>query len=762
MRCSSRFRRPRFVEAPWPGCRGRWTVQLVTIVQACLWGGVLSFSFWPTGAAVAESLPLSKDRPVEILTHDLSVELLPARHELKATDRMTLKALTATPKLSFLLNPALRVTDVQERSEAGSRPLPFVTDPVGKKENAGQEGEGEQLVTIELNSAVTPGQILTLEWNYEGTINEPPRESRHLRFVTPSETSGHIGNEGVYLSGETHWYPEIPGSLRTFRLKATTPEGWEIVTHGKQVGRTTGAQVVATEWEVAAKTEALTLVANRFVVKRRIWQDQSGRSVELATYLFPEDAPLADEYLEASARYLEAYTKLLGPYPFPKFAVAENFFASGLGMPSFTLLGSGVIKRHYVQPYALGHEIVHSWFGNWLFNDVTQENWVEGLTTYLANYYYDELSGKAEQAREQRRMMLLGYAVYVRPDEDYPVGHFRQKVNQKDNAIGYQKAAMVFHMLRREIGEEAFWRSLRKLVAERGGAYSTWQDLERIFSDAAGRSLRWFFTQWVERPGAPSLKLAEVLLQGKGQEANGFTLRLRIVQAGGPYRLGLPLSVTLADGQIHRALLPMESPEQIFTLHVPSKPLSVALDPDYDSFRRLSREQIPPMLNLFVTDRRRSLILPDMGTEGEREPYRELARQILSREQDIIQASGRELTSSSGSALVLGGPGVNRAAEKVAQACGDRVSLGQDRFAVAGQTYEGPGKALLVTCRQSDGSGTVVTLFYGLTPSAAAKVARLLFFYGWQSYMVFNDGAVVTRGDFAAPGDEMEVRIAER
>ncbi len=732
---------------------------MVNIVQVCLLGGALFLPFWPAKAAASELLPLSKDRPVEILAHDLRVMLTPASHELKATDRMTIKVLTATPKVSFLLNRALRVTAVQERDGARSRPLPFVTDPAGKKDEVGQEGEREQLVTVQLNGAAGGDHIVVLDWTYQGAINEPPREPRHLRFVTPSETSGHIGSEGIYLSGETHWYPEISGSLPVFRLTAKVPEGWEVVTHGKQVGRTTGAQAVTAEWEVAAKTEALTLVANRFVVTKRNWQDLSGRSVELAAYLFPDDARLAEEYLEASARYLEAYTKLLGPYPFPKFAVVENFFASGLGMPSFTLLGSGVIKRHYVQPYALGHEIVHSWFGNWLFNDVTQGNWVEGLTTYLANYYYDELSGKTDQAREQRRMMLLGYAVYVKPDEDYPVGRFRQKTNQKDNAIGYQKAAMVFHMLRKEIGEEAFWGGLRTLVAERGGAYSAWQDVERVFSETAGRSLRWFFAQWVERAGAPSLKLTEALVRHEGQGANGVSLQLRIRQTGGPYRLGLPLSVKLADGQIHRAVLSMEASEQAFTLHVPGKPLSVALDPEYDSFRRLAREQIPPMLNLFVTDRQRSLILPDAGTEGEREPYRELARQIQSREPDIAQASDQDLVPSRGSALVLGGPGVNRAAEKIGKVCGDRVSLGHDRFTVEERTYEGPGKALLVTCRHPDRQGTVVTLFYGLTPSAAAKVARLLFFYGWQSYVVFHDGAVVARGDFEASEDGMEVRF---
>ena len=67
---------------------------------------------------------------------------------------------------------------------------------------------------------------------------------------------------------------------------------------------------------------------------------------------------------------------------------------------------------------------------------------------------------------------------------------------------------MVFHMLRREIGEEPFWRGLRTLVARYSGAYAGWKDVEQVFAETAGRELRWFFAQWVERPGAPSLQLA--------------------------------------------------------------------------------------------------------------------------------------------------------------------------------------------------------------------------------------------------------------
>src|SRR5207244_11436824 len=95
-------------------------------------------------------------------------------------------------------------------------------------------------------------------------------------------------------------------------------------------------------------SEAVTIVANTFVTSFRDWTTKTGQKIRLSTYLFPDDAHLAEEYLDASARYLDAYIPLLGPYPFEKFAVVENFLASGLGMPSFTLLGSNVIMWCFV------------------------------------------------------------------------------------------------------------------------------------------------------------------------------------------------------------------------------------------------------------------------------------------------------------------------------------------------------------------------------------------------------------------------------
>ncbi len=656
--------------------------------------------------------------------------------------------LNSPEELTFSLHPALTV---QEIVRTDGRPISVAF----RAETRVEPETNESVQWISLPAIADGESGITLEWRYEGSIEDPPREPRHLRFVTPSETSGHIGPDGVYLSGETRWYPDVSGSLPTFHAQVLTPIGWEAVTHGRQTARREEQGRTVAEWEVNVKTEALTLVANRFVTARRDW-----KGIELATYLFPEEAGLAQEYLDASARYLEVYIKLLGPYPFPKFAVVENFFASGLGMPSFTLLGSGVIKRHYTQPYALGHEIVHSWIGNSLFNDPAQGNWVEGLTTYLANYYYEELTGTPAQAREQRRLMLLGYAVYVKPADDYPVGQFRRKIDQKDNAIGYQKAAMVFHMLRREIGEAAFWMGLRRLVAAYQGRYANWKDIEQVFARTAGKDLRGFFAQWIEQSGAPTVRIAGAnrVTTAAGGSRGGITL----VQAPPPFSMRVPVTVTEEDGTSRSLRLPFESVRQTHEIELTSRAQRVMVDPEVELFRRIPRAEIPPMLNLYVTDETRAVVLPSGGTDEAMREANELATRIAGRSIGTAVVTDRDPLPAHGSVLVLGGPEENQAARSLLDGCKPHLSVEPRRFTVGGASYDGAGMALLVSCPRPGAPGSVGTVFYGLSPAAVARVARLLFFYGWQSYVVFRDGAVVARGDFPAVQKGMEVTIAER
>lgn len=277
-------------------------------------------------------------------------------------------------------------------------------------------------------------------------------------------------------------------------------------------------------------------------------------------------------------------------------------------------------------------------------------------------------------------MMLLNYAVYVTPDRDYPLAQFTRKSDPRDNAIGYNKSAMVFHMLRREIGDERFFAALRTLVSAYGGRRAGWRELEALFGRVAGRDLRSFFARWIEQPGAVDV--------------------------------------------------------------------AAAADPDYHVFRRMPRGELPAMLNLFVTDAKRLVVLP-AGEPNTSAPYAELAERVSKQGTVAVQRADRPAPNEWGKAsvLLLGGPAAGAAFEWAKRGLPPGVELRPDGFRVGGKEYRGADKAVLVSFRNPDDPSHVVSVFYGLSQTAAQPVARLLFFYGWNSYVVFENGKAAARGD---------------
>jgi aminopeptidase N len=624
---------------------------------------------------ILPAIASAQDAGFRIVSHQLKVTIAPSSHRLMVMDRVVFEVTGRNERqIAVILNKNLVVAWISHQGRLvsfHSRELPG-----GPQASGGGRGPDPRLahtVLIVLDRPAITGERLVLDFDYAGELQDPPKEPRHLRFVTPSETSGHIGSEGVYIGPETHWYPDIPNSLASYRVTSMTPQGWETVAQGRLVARDLTSQGVMTTWNTEAPTEGLTLTAGRFIVTVKQCE-----KTEVATYLYPDDAALADLYLTSACSYLQTYAGLLGAYPFPRFSIVENFFASGLGMPSYTLLGAGSIRRRYIQPYALGHEIVHSWLGNYVFND-DGGNWVEGLTTYLANYYWHELQGDLAKARAERRMMLLTYAVYVPPDQDYPIARFTQKANQLDSAIGYSKAAMVFHMLRREIGDDRFFQAVRELIAEYGGRRAGWRDLARVFGRASSRNLEAFWARWIEQPG----------------------------------------SLEMAEGS----------------------------DPDFHLFRRIPRRELPAMLNLFVTDSQRIVLLPS-GDPQPNENYRRLAERVSQDGVSMVSAENLPLKRlADASVLILGGPASGAAFDWARKGLHGDVDLRRDGFLVGGKEYRGEGMAVLLSLRNPDNPQHVVSIFYGLSEQAVKPVAPLLFFYGWNSFVVFDKGVVVARGD---------------
>ncbi len=664
-----------------------------------------------------------------IRNHEITVRIDPEKHRLEATDRVTFEVGATTHRVVFTLHRDLKISAASYKGES----VTFRSPPDGPPEPE------EVKVPIEFifPRPLKPGKSHTIEARYQGEIHDPPRAPRFLRYVTPSETSGYIGPEGVYLGGETGWYLDVPEALFRSSVTISLPQGWEAVSEGSEKKHEVGATETTARWESGSALEAITVAAGRFVVDQR-----SSDRVLLRTYLSQENASLSGIYLDAAEKYLETYSGLLGSYPFPKFAIVENFFSSGYGLPSFTLLGSQVIRRRYTQPYALGHEIVHSWIGNSVLNDAGG-NWVEGLTTYLANYLYDELTGDAKATRESRRRMAMMYAINVPPAEDYPIHSFRRKISERDDAIGYQKTAMFFFMLHQEVGKGAFDSALRDLARHRGQRLG-WKDLEKIFADGAGRDLGLFFREWVEHPGAPELSV-EAAAQ---ERSEGWIVAGRLQQREPLFHLTVPIEVEGTVGTV-KTEVRLERSSTAFELKTAGRPVRLAVDPGYTVFRRWRPTELPPNLNGLLADAHRQVVIPSGGAEEERSIYEEIAERLREvrripekNDQDLTDPQLREAPL-----FLLGGPGVNRITAALSKTLADAgLEIGPDRFSFRGQVHTDPAEALLITIRDPARPDRLITLFYGLSVDAIRPVAPLLFFYGWDSYHLFRSGRITDRG----------------
>src|SRR5574338_1393668 len=170
--------------------------------------------------AIAEST----SRLPTIRHHQLALELLPDSHQLVATDQLTIAGGSPEQVLAFSLAPTLlleRLEDVTLCQDPCASAVPVAF------ERAGSSGQSEaQRITLKQPPADPADGSVRLRFSYRGVIDDPPRDPRHLRFVTPSETSGHIGPEGVYLSSESKWYPDLSGSLASYQLDVAAPVGW--------------------------------------------------------------------------------------------------------------------------------------------------------------------------------------------------------------------------------------------------------------------------------------------------------------------------------------------------------------------------------------------------------------------------------------------------------------------------------------------------------------------------------------------------------
>ena len=686
-----------------------------------------------------------------IVHHDIKASIDPAQSHLTVTDVIEF-APTPHPKepLALLLHQGLAVESVH----LGKQELAFVANAGFQPRHFWLKPDYERMkdyriareITIQPPDKGWPDRV-SLTLRYAGAVYDslkPPAVAYQRSFET---TSGLIDQRGAYLEGATFWIPWSTDDLFRYRLQVNVPAGWESMSQGEWRQRQALADGrVTSVWVTNDPMDEAYLIAGPYTVR----EVRHGK-VKVFTFTYADTpADLCQTYLDATGKYLDMYDTMIGPYPFDKFAMVENWWQTGYGMPSFTLLGDRVIRLPFIVHTSFGHEILHNWWGNGVFVDETQGNWSEGLTSYLADYTYKEREGEAA-ARDYRLTQLQGYLDYASTGgRDFALRRFTERESPATQAVGYGKTMMVFHMARRQLGDEVFFAAIRRFYAENLFHEAGWNEVVRSFEAAApavapGVVDAWF-EQWLSRPGAPVLSVAHAT-PPPGESGGGVWIELR--QEAPFYDLRVPLRYDVA-GEVRTRTVELQGAATRVELEAGAR--WVAVDPDMDLFRKLHRGEIPPALSQVLGADSTVVVIGSRCGETMAAALRKLA-QDWSRNHDQIVVDEKAFHGPGGRGVWLLGDGdlVERC---FAQAQAFGTTPRDLKLAASSQQ-----RSLVASFRDPDRDDIPWTVVLPADAAVVEALGRKLPHYGRYSYLVFDGETNVDKGNWQVESSPLRLDL---
>ena len=654
--------------------------------------------------------------------HELSVILHPEKKSADIHDVMTLNPLDPQKNTTTL---ALHADYEIEKAAVSGHSAWTV-----KFSSYKEESSETRLTRIDISKPdreLWPDN-LKIEFQYSGTVYDPLR--------SPSPSDENVSEEGLLLSGASYFYPtsltrEGFPKLVTFRLKVKTPADWRVVSQGRKLQDTVGEKRREMIWEASNPMEEIFLIADRF----EEYMEPHG-SKKIYAFLINKDPRMAGRYIQRAKDYLDFYEKLLGPYPYPKFALVENSRQTGFGMPSFTLLGSRIIRFPFILDTSYPHEILHNWWGNGVYIDFNSGNWSEGLTAYLSDHLLAELKGSGKKYRFQEMMKYLNY---VNPSNDFPLVEFKSRDSMASQAVGYGKTLMMFQMLRSRLGNDVFLKCLQNFYKHNRFQFAGFNHLRESFESVSGKNLKPFFDQWTQRTGAPELELTEARAkQADGKFQLGLSIRQK--QKDPAFELILPVAVWLAGQQkpVFK-LVTLNKKEETLSLEVSAKPMAVRVDPYHEVFRRLDPFEVPPSIGQTFGAKDITHILPS----GEEYPDLQLAYHELAAG---LSPKGKNLKDDMLSPLPEGSPWVFGRGNKLAELLLPQLALNGIKMDKTGVHIEGKSfpwrdHSFVFTLRRpGQKSESVTWVIVGLV-QAVPGLIRKLPHYSKYGHLVFKGSA---------------------
>lgn len=296
------------------------------------------------------------------------------------------------------------------------------------------------------------------------------------------------------------------------------------------------------------------------------------KPIEVLNYVYPENLASSQTATKAIVPIMQLYNDLFGLYPFADEKYGHAQFGWGGGMEHQTM--SFMVGFSHL---LMAHELAHQWFGDKVTCASWEDIWLnEGFATYLEGLNYEHGIGPTDwmswkKGKIDHVISAPGGSVWV--NDTTSVGRIFS------SRLSYSKGAMLLHMLRWELGDEAFFQGVRNYLndPQNAYAYGDTQELVDHLESSSGQDLTQFFQNWFYGEGYPTYSM--------NWSANGNQVILQVDQTTSHpsvsfFPMTLPIHITGVAGQDTLIRLPHVYSGESFLINLPWQASELQFDPD--------------------------------------------------------------------------------------------------------------------------------------------------------------------------------------
>lgn len=347
-------------------------------------------------------------------------------------------------------------------------------------------------------------------------------DAKGLYFINPDGKDPDKPTE-IWTQGESEsssvWFPTIDKSNQksTSEISMTVEKKYKTLSNGllvKQVNNANGTRTDTWKLDQPFAPYLFMMAVGDYAIVKDTWHGK-----EVSYYVEPAYEKYARDIFGDTPEMLSFYSKILGyDYPWPKYSqiIARDYVSGAMENVTATLHGQFVQKtdRELLDDDRLGnsviaHELFHHWFGDL----ATCESWSnltvnESFADYSEYLWFEHKFGK-DAADEHGYDALQSYfrTAQYSGDKDLVRFHYHDKEDMFD-AITYQKGGCILNMLRNNVGDSAFFKSLNLYLKTNAYKATEAHQLRLAFEEVTGRDMNWFFNQWYYGQGYPTLDLS--------------------------------------------------------------------------------------------------------------------------------------------------------------------------------------------------------------------------------------------------------------